>query len=70
MEKGERGDEPVAEVMKVIRVAFRRGKGHSGDPVRFVQVYRMLDGQFLAENDPCAAEYTGDSPSLDRSPNG
>ena len=47
--------EVTGEVIQVIKITFRRGKGIApDDPVRIVTVYLALDGEFLAEDDPCS----------------
>lgn len=45
-----------AEVIKVIKTTVRRGAGTKEDMSRIVTQYWSLDGNFLAENDPCAKE--------------
>ena len=48
-------DAPDAEVIQVIEVQFRRGKGEApDDPVRMVVAYYGLDGTWLAERDDWA----------------
>ena len=43
-----------AQVIKVIRTyILRRGKGVDGDPIRIIEQFWTLDGELLAENDPC-----------------
>jgi len=42
------------QVIEVIRTTLeRRGKGEYPDPIRRVTQYWTLDGQLLAESDPC-----------------
>jgi len=53
--KGGRGMEErlnKVEVIKVIHVLIVRGDGSENDPVRYVDQYWSLSGEFLAENDP------------------
>ena len=45
----------ACEVIQVIRVTHTRGAGiDESDPLRIVTCYYTLDGQKLAEEDPCA----------------
>ena len=40
------------EVVEVVRVVSRRGKGIEEDPIRLVTSYWAFDGRKLAEDDP------------------
>lgn len=42
-----------AELVEIIHVIKKRGKGTSDDIVRLVDQYWSKDGKLLAENDPC-----------------
>lgn len=45
----------AAKVIQVIETKLlRRGKGVESDPIRIVTQYWSLDGELLAEVDPCA----------------
>ena len=50
--------EKEAEVIPVIRTTLlRRGTGQSEDsPIRVITQYWSLDGDLLAEVDPCSAQ--------------
>ncbi len=48
-----------AEVIKVIKTTALRGVGTKEDMSRIVTQYWSLEGNFLAENDPCAKEKVG-----------
>ena len=50
-----------AEVIKVIKTTALRGTGTKEDMSRIVTQYWSLDGNFLAENDPCVKEKAGDT---------
>ena len=50
-----------AQVILVIRTKLLvRGKGTKEDPVRVVEQYWSLDGEFLAENDPVKEKPDGE----------
>ncbi|WP_413473668.1 hypothetical protein [Streptococcus parauberis] len=40
------------EVLKMIRVSFKRGKGVKGDEIRIVSQFYDIDGNFVFEIDP------------------
>lgn len=46
----------MAKVIQVIETEVTRGKGEEGDPLRGVTQYWSLEGDLLAENDPCITE--------------
>jgi hypothetical protein len=47
------------EVMQVIRVRLiSRGEGTNDDPIRTVDQYWSMDGQYLAEYDPGKPTYS------------
>lgn len=41
------------KLMQVIYIEFTRGDGTEENPCRIVKQYRGIEGEFLAENDPC-----------------
>jgi hypothetical protein len=43
----------MAKVIQVIEVEVKRGKGIEDDPIRGVMQYWSLEGELLAESDPC-----------------
>jgi hypothetical protein len=44
----------IARVIEVIETStLRRGKGTDESPIRIVRQYWSLDGELLAEHDPC-----------------
>lgn len=43
---------PRVDVVDAIRVAFLRGTGVDGDPVREVTAYYLRDGHLIGEYDP------------------
>ena len=44
-----------ARVIQVVETTLeRRGKGVEGDPIRIITQYWSMDGDLLAEVDPCA----------------
>ena len=45
-----------AKVIQVIETSATRGLGTEKDPARVVAQYWDLDGNFLAEMDPCEEE--------------
>lgn len=45
-----------AEVIQVIKTEALRGEGVQEDMCRIVKQYWSLDGELLAENDPCTKE--------------
>lgn len=45
-----------SRVIQVIETVSVRGKGTEEDTCRPVKQYWSLDGELLAENDPCASE--------------
>ena len=45
-----------AEVIRVIKTTALRGAGTKDDLSRIVTQYWSLEGEFLAEHDPCAKE--------------
>lgn len=54
----------MAKVIQVIEVEITRGKGIEGDIFRGVTQYWSLDGDLLAEHDPCASDRP--TPSIER----
>jgi hypothetical protein len=49
---------PDVEVMQVIRVRLlSRGVGTEADPMRAIDQYWSMDGQYLAEYDPARPVY-------------
>lgn len=40
------------EVLKMIRVSFKRGEGVIGDEIRIVNQYYDIEGNFVFEIDP------------------
>lgn len=54
----------MAKVIQVIEVEITRGKGIEGDVFRGVTQYWSLDGELLAENDPCVTDRP--TPSIER----
>ncbi len=46
--------ETHAQLVNLIELRFNRGTGMPDDPVREVVSYRHLDGELIAECDPCA----------------
>lgn len=53
--EGTRGTDS-AEVIKVIRTTALRGTGTKDDMSRIVTQYWSLEGELLAEYDPCTKE--------------
>lgn len=45
-----------AQVIRVIETKSLRGEGTNEDMCRTVKQYWSLEGEFLAENDPCIKE--------------
>ena len=45
-----------AKVIQVIETVSSRGKGTEENPCRWVHQYWSLEGELLAENDPCKVE--------------
>lgn len=45
-----------AQVIPVIKTESLRGEGMNEDMCRIVKQYWSLDGELLAEDDPCAKE--------------
>lgn len=45
-----------AKVIQVIETISTRGKGTEENPCRIVHQYWSLEGELLAENDPCGDE--------------
>ena len=43
----------IAELIEIIHLKIRRGKGTDEDIIRLVDQYWSKDGKLLAENDPC-----------------
>ncbi len=46
----------MPRVIEVIETTVSRGKGTESDMCRSVLQYHTADGEFLAENDPCAGK--------------
>lgn len=53
-----------AKVIQVIETVSSRGKGTEENPCRWVHQYWSLEGELLAENDPCEENNTHETEAV------